>query len=201
MDFSYHVAIVGPSGVGKSTFVEAIMGGPKKNVSSSKDISLNEKVVKYEGYIYSINFLDVPGHQRFLKHGSFYCAACTAILFCYDVSDISSFDGIRDWVTTTSQDQDCRVKLLIGLKADIKERTVDLKDATRLAQKYNMSHFQVSSSTGVGVKEIIDAIAAEVSKLIPNPVNPSALLGKNIKICSRLKDNSEFQSSLCDEKT
>jgi len=121
------------------------------------------------------------------------------VVFCYDVSDSSSFDSIRDWVSMTSQDQDCRVKLLIGLKADIKERSVDPKDAERLAQKYNMSHLQVSSATGFGVKEIVDSIAGEVSELIPNPVNPSALLGKNIKICGRLKDDPKFQHSLCEE--
>mmetsp|Transcript_24932 Transcript_24932/g.40180 ORF Transcript_24932/g.40180 Transcript_24932/m.40180 type:complete len:204 (+) Transcript_24932:76-687(+) len=194
MDFSFQAALVGPAENGKAKLLDGILGDSKSPArhSSSSEVVMKEKMLKGDDHVYLVQFFNIPGKQRFLRHAPFYCAGCSAIIFCFDESVPSSFDHLKDWISTTLQDhEDSPVKLLINFKGEGRLQ-VDTKNAIALAQKYAMDFFEVDLSKGQGIKTALKSMITSVSKLIPKPMDPSNMIGKNIKICAKLFQNSKF---------
>mmetsp|Transcript_26368 Transcript_26368/g.46762 ORF Transcript_26368/g.46762 Transcript_26368/m.46762 type:complete len:218 (-) Transcript_26368:108-761(-) len=209
MDLSFQAAIVGASGIGKSLLLEAFdydgksrfraeEAGTTENHHAVKELILKEKMIRVGDHTYLIHFFDIPGATRFLRHSSFYCSGCAAVLFCYDVTDPASFDVLRDWIAVSTQDRNNRslVGVLVGLKSDSKQRAISAKEAAKLARKYTMKYREASGLTGAGVKELLEFVTSEVASLVPKPVDPLKLSGMQIKICKKMLDDPNFKASL-----
>lgn len=103
---------------------------------------------------------DTAGQEKFHSlTGSFYRGA-QLVLFCFDVTDVTSFEKIQYWfhdlVSSPSLSHPNIVKLLIGTKLDM-PRVVKRQDAIDLAAANDcVCYLETSSKTGSGVKECFE---------------------------------------------
>ena len=84
----------------------------------------------------------------------------------YDVTNESSLNSMeKKWINVVSEvvKYDCP-KFLIGTKIDLK-RSVNEEEGKKLADKYKMDYFEVSSKSGKNVNETMESI---IKKLL-NP--------------------------------
>ncbi len=113
----------------------------------------------------NLGIWDTAGQERFDSLSSFYCRGARAAIVCYDLTDISSFDALKDkWIRKVLDEAEpgCHV-CIVGTKRDLIDenlasRAVQKADVDALAQKHNADSFEASARSGVGVEDIFRTI-------------------------------------------
>mmetsp|Transcript_19641 Transcript_19641/g.27411 ORF Transcript_19641/g.27411 Transcript_19641/m.27411 type:complete len:205 (-) Transcript_19641:123-737(-) len=202
MDFSFQAALIGHATEAKSKLFKIIVGESKAGSSSTSEVTLKERMLKHGDRVYMAQFINIPGHPRFLRHAAFYCAGCSALIYSYDSSILGSLHDLRDWISTTLQDHgEDTVKLLVDLQSKNEGKdTARSAEATKFAAKYDMRFLRVNVETGHGVTKLLDEMVAAVAQTIPTPINPSKMIGGNVKICSKLLEDPTFKSAIAGDK-
>ena len=113
-----------------------------------------------------VSLFDLSGNERYGEIGFDPKRKIDAIIFMYDVTNESSLNSMeKKWINVVSEvvKYDCP-KFLIGTKIDLK-RSVNEEEGKKLADKYKMDYFEVSSKSGEEVNETMESI---IKKLL-NP--------------------------------
>jgi Ras-related protein Rab-18 len=119
--FRFKIALVGDSGVGKSTFLDAISQTLGSVVENEESSELHIKTTFYidDAYQYKIVYFDMPGKERHHKYVHKYVNGSTAIIYLFDVSKRPTFERIEQWITECERACEIPIKILVGNKIDI----------------------------------------------------------------------------------
>lgn len=118
-------------------------------------------------------------------------------MFCFDVADANSLESLRDWISLASQDHEKDItKALVSTNCDAKDRKVAVKDAEKLARKYDMKLFKTDVSSGKGVRTLFQSVVGAVAEAVEARGVEPASMPKQVKICAKLLENEEFKESL-----
>lgn len=90
-----------------------------------------------------------------------YFRGAQGIVLVYDVTDPSSFDNIRNWMSNLQQNASPDVqKILVGNKCDMADRRViSTQRGQDLANEYGISFFETSAKSSSNVNECFMALA------------------------------------------
>jgi Ras-related protein Rab-37 len=104
---------------------------------------------------------DTAGQERFRSVTHAYYRDAHALLLLYDVTNKTSFDNIRAWLSEIREyAQDDVVIMLLGNKADCgSDRAVRREDGERLAREYNVAFMETSAKSGQNVELAFLAVA------------------------------------------
>ncbi|ERE69148.1 ras-related protein Rab-37-like protein [Cricetulus griseus] len=107
---------------------------------------------------------DTAGQERFRSVTHAYYRDAQALLLLYDITNKSSFDNIRAWLTEIHEyAQRDVVVMLLGNKADVSsERVIRSEDGETLAREYGVPFMETSAKTGMNVELAFLAIAKEL---------------------------------------
>mmetsp|Transcript_420 Transcript_420/g.1153 ORF Transcript_420/g.1153 Transcript_420/m.1153 type:complete len:170 (+) Transcript_420:761-1270(+) len=108
---------------------------------------------------------DTAGQERFRTITNAYYRGAMGILLVYDVTDESSFNNIRNWISNIQQNASESVnKILIGNKCDMDEskRVVSFARGKALADEFGLSFFETSAKNNVQVDDSFTTLAREV---------------------------------------
>lgn len=104
---------------------------------------------------------DTAGQERFRKSMvEHYYRSVHSIIFVYDVTNLSSFESIPEWIDECSRHSVGPLvpRILVGNKCDLRDnREVPTSYAQRLADGYNFPLFETSAKDP-SEKEHVDAI-------------------------------------------
>ena len=106
-----------------------------------------------------VSLFDLSGNERYGEIGFDPKRKIDAIIFMYDVTNESSLNSMeKKWINVVSEvvKYDCP-KFLIGTKIDLK-RSVNEEEGKKLADKYKMDYFEVSSKSGETVNKTMESI-------------------------------------------
>ncbi|XP_060058687.1 ras-related protein Rab-37 isoform X2 [Erinaceus europaeus] len=159
-DLTGKVMLLGDSGVGKTCFLIQFKDGA---FLSGTFIATN-KVVTVDGMRVKLQIWDTAGQERFRSVTHAYYRDAQALLLLYDITNKSSFDNIRAWLTEIHEyaQQDV-VIMLLGNKADVSsERVIRSEDGETLAREYGVPFMETSAKTGMNVELAFLAIAKEL---------------------------------------
>lgn len=119
--FRFKIALVGDSGVGKSTFLDAISQTLGSVVENEESSELHIKTTFYidDAYQYKIVYFDMPGKERHHKYVHKYVNGSTAIIYLFDVTKRPTFERIEQWITECERACEIPIKILVGNKIDI----------------------------------------------------------------------------------
>nr|XP_017499156.1 ras-related protein Rab-37 isoform X1 [Manis javanica] len=122
------------------------------------------KVVTVDGVRVKLQIWDTAGQERFRSVTHAYYRDAQALLLLYDITNKSSFDNIRAWLTEIHEyAQRDVVIMLLGNKADVSsERVIRLEDGETLAREYGVPFMETSAKTGMNVELAFLAIAKEL---------------------------------------
>ena len=162
-----NIYIVGNKYVGKSSFAQRYLKDTfKKNYLSTIGVNCLIKYIKVGNQNCSVRLYDFSGSERYSDIYIYLKKKIDAIIFMYDVTNESSLNSMeKKWINVVSEvvKYDCP-KFLIGTKIDLK-RSVNEEEGKKLADKYKMDYFEVSSKSGEEVNETMESI---IKKLL-NP--------------------------------
>lgn len=155
-DFNEHVLhktiLLGDSGVGKTSLLVQFDQGKFIPGSFSATVGIG------------FTIWDTAGQERFRSVTHAYYRDAQALLLLYDITNKSSFDNIRAWLTEIHEyAQRDVVIMLLGNKADVSsERVIRSEDGETLAREYGVPFMETSAKTGMNVELAFLAIAKEL---------------------------------------
>jgi len=164
------VCFLGESGVGKTCLVFRYIQDTFSNQESSIGASFYAKMHQISDSQYiKVNVWDTAGQERFHSLSPIYIRGSAIVFVVYDITNIVSFKGAKDWFTRSRElfDSDA-VLVLLGAKSDMAEqRAVTKQDGESYAHQNGLIFMECSSKTGDNVQMAFDtAIRAAVNKSI-----------------------------------
>ncbi|XP_064871543.1 ras-related protein Rab-26-like [Oncorhynchus nerka] len=167
--------LVGDSGVGKTCLLVRFKDGAflAGSFISTVGIDFRNKVINIDRLKVKLQIWDTAGQERFRSVTHAYYRDANALLLLYDVTNRTSFDNIKAWLTEIHDyaQQDV-VLMLLGNKADAtQQRVVKREDGERLAKEFGVPYMETSAKSGLNVELSFTAVAKELkhrSKKEPN---------------------------------
>ncbi|XP_034182389.1 ras-related protein Rab-37 isoform X1 [Osmia lignaria lignaria] len=163
---THKTILLGDSGVGKTSLL--VQFDTKKfqpgNFAATVGIGFTNKVVVVDDTSIKLQIWDTAGQERFRSVTHAYYRDAHALLLLYDVTNKTSYDNIRAWLSEIREhaNEDV-VIMLLGNKSDCgTERVVKREDGERLAQEYKVPFMETSAKTGLNVELAFLAVAREL---------------------------------------
>ncbi|XP_053987522.1 ras-related protein Rab-37-like isoform X2 [Hylaeus anthracinus] len=162
----FKVMLLGDSGVGKTCLLTRFRDGRflSGNYITTVGIDFRNKVVVVDDTSVKLQIWDTAGQERFRSVTHAYYRDAHALLLLYDVTNKTSYDNIRAWLSEIREhaNEDV-VIMLLGNKSDCgQERIVKKEDGERLAQEYKVPFMETSAKTGLNVELAFLAVAREL---------------------------------------
>ncbi|XP_070171735.1 ras-related protein Rab-37 isoform X2 [Polyergus mexicanus] len=162
----FTVMLLGDSGVGKTCLLTRFRDGRflSGNYITTVGIDFRNKVVTVDDTPIKLQIWDTAGQERFRSVTHAYYRDAHALLLLYDVTNKTSYDNIRAWLSEIREhaNEDV-VIMLLGNKSDCgTERIVKREDGERLAQEYKVPFMETSAKTGLNVELAFLAVAREL---------------------------------------
>ncbi|XP_071577556.1 ras-related protein Rab-37 isoform X2 [Temnothorax nylanderi] len=165
-DLLFKVMLLGDSGVGKTCLLTRFRDGRflAGNYITTVGIDFRNKVVTVDDTPIKLQIWDTAGQERFRSVTHAYYRDAHALLLLYDVTNKTSYDNIRAWLSEIREHaSEDVVIMLLGNKSDCgTERAVKREDGERLAQEYKVPFMETSAKTGLNVELAFLAVAREL---------------------------------------
>uniref|UniRef100_A0A8C5R2T4 small monomeric GTPase n=1 Tax=Leptobrachium leishanense TaxID=445787 RepID=A0A8C5R2T4_9ANUR len=157
------VMLLGDSGVGKTCFLiqfkdRAFLSG---TFLATVGIDFRNKVVRVDGVNVKLQIWDTAGQERFRSVTHAYYREAQALLLLYDITNRTSFDNVRAWLTEVYENAHKDVVImLLGNKSDVTgSRVIRKEDGESLAKEYGVPFMETSAKTGMNVELAFVAVA------------------------------------------
>lgn len=165
-NFTHKTILLGDSGVGKTSLLVQFDTGRFQpgNFAATVGIGFTNKVVTVDDTPIKLQIWDTAGQERFRSVTHAYYRDAHALLLLYDVTNKTSYDNIRAWLSEIREhaNEDV-VIMLLGNKSDCgTERIVKREDGERLAQEYKVPFMETSAKTGLNVELAFLAVARDL---------------------------------------
>jgi GTP-binding protein len=172
------VGLVGFPNAGKSTFISTVSAARPK-IADYPFTTLEPHLGVVDlGDFRTFVIADIPGliegahtgaglGDRFLRH----IERTKLLLHLVDVSSVSGREAVNDYETVNrelasyNQDLATRPQFVIATKIDALDEPERLESLKQRAIADNKPFFAISSATGEGVREVVNAIAAKLDEL------------------------------------
>ncbi len=172
------VGLVGFPNAGKSTFISTVSAArPKIADYPFTTLEPNLGVVDL-GDFRTFVIADIPGliegahtgaglGDRFLRH----IERTKLLLHLVDVSSVSGRDGVSDYETVNcelasyNEELATRPQFVVATKIDALDEPERLESLKQKASEDQKPFFAISSATGNGVRELVNAMAAKLEEL------------------------------------
>ena len=163
----FNICLLGESQVGKTCMTSVFIGQPFDEYSLTT-LGLENVVSKtrIDGEEYTFKIFDTAGQERYKSIAQSTIQLSDGFLIVFDVSMKSTFERVIDWINFIDDRVNIneKVLILVGNKIDKEEREVSDEEAINFAKKKKMKYFETSAKTGVGIKEVFNALYQDVYK-------------------------------------
>uniref|UniRef100_A0A915PF42 Ras-related protein Rab-33 n=1 Tax=Setaria digitata TaxID=48799 RepID=A0A915PF42_9BILA len=148
----FKVIILGDAGVGKTCLSFRFCNGRfPAQTEATIGVDFRERSVAIDGELLRVQLWDTAGQERYRQSiVSHYYRNVNAVVFVYDVSNLSSFHSLNDWISecrkhSVSSTNDTP-HILIGNKCDLaQENKVKTDVAQMFADRNDMALFETSA--------------------------------------------------------
>mmetsp|Transcript_3838 Transcript_3838/g.5445 ORF Transcript_3838/g.5445 Transcript_3838/m.5445 type:complete len:207 (+) Transcript_3838:50-670(+) len=176
-DYLFKLLLIGDSGVGKSCLLLRFADQTyTPNYISTIGVDFKIRTIDLDGKTIKLQIWDTAGQERFRTITSSYYRGAHGIIVVYDVTDIDSFNNVKQWLYEIDRYACENVnKLLVGNKCDMENKAVDYATAKQYADQLEIPFLETSAKTGDQVENAFMKMAAEIK----NRVASQPSVGKN----------------------
>jgi Ras-related protein Rab-33B len=148
----FKIIVIGDSNVGKTCLTFRFCGGKFLQRSEATiGVDFRERAVQIDDEVVKLQIWDTAGQERFRKSMiAHYYRNVHAVLFVYDVTNVSSFENLTYWIDEFNRN--CQSshkqipKILVGNKCDLNELVrVNTNVAQTFADMHQMPLFETSA--------------------------------------------------------
>ena len=187
----FKILLIGDLGVGKSCVIlRYVEGDFPGNIMSSIGVDFKTKQIELDDHSIKMQIWDTAGHEKFRTITTSYYKSAQAIIILYDITQKSSFDHIRNWITEIDKfGKQGVLKVIVGNKLDLENnRKISKEDAENLALKYGSKLWEVSAKDNTNIEEMfVDTIKTLLEKN-SKIISESSSMGNNIKLNKNIKN-------------
>lgn len=167
-DFRFKVLMLGEKQVGKTTLTYRYMTGLfVKDLKGTIGVDLINKEIEFNSHKVSLQIWDFAGEKRFRRLLPSYCLGANGAFLLYDITNLSTFECLLDWISIVRSKTNNIPFILIGTKSDLENhREVSSKMGQKAKKDNALTHFlELSSKTGKHVQEAFELM---VKRLFEN---------------------------------
>jgi len=175
-DFLFKLLLIGDSGVGKSCLLLRFADDTyTESYISTIGVDFKIRTVELDGKTIKLQIWDTAGQERFRTITSSYYRGAHGIIIVYDITDVESFNNVRQWLFEIDRFASEHVnKLLVGNKSDLEnKRAVTTASAKEFAEGLDIPFLETSAKNSTNVEEAFLTMAAQIKlRMGTAPVNP-----------------------------
>ncbi|KAF8404299.1 hypothetical protein HHK36_009182 [Tetracentron sinense] len=125
-DYLFKLLIIGDSSVGKSCLLLRFADDSYvDSYISTIGVDFKIRTVELDGKTIKLQIWDTAGQERFRTITSSYYRGAHGIIIVYDVTEMESFNNVKQWLNEIDRyANDSVCKLLVGNKCDLVENKV-----------------------------------------------------------------------------
>ena len=134
---------------------------------SSIGVDFKTKQIEVDDRLIKMQIWDTAGHEKFRTITTSYYKSAHAIIILYDITQKTSFDHIRNWLTEIDKfGKQGVLKVIVGNKLDMENnRKITKEAAENLALKYGLKLWEVSAKDNTNIEEMfLDTIKSLLEK-------------------------------------
>ena len=165
-DFLIKIALLGDSSVGKTNLVLRYTENTfSLNVAQTVGYDYKSKtiILKKLNKKAKLQIWDTAGQERFMALSKTVYQKVDGIILVYDISSLSSFQNLLNWIKTIKEINDDLPIMIIGNKIDKEdERIITFEDGKQFADENKMNFFETSALKGYNVNEAFKSFVYEV---------------------------------------
>lgn len=168
VSFGFKVVVVGNSGVGKSSAIEALTTGRYSGKQEPSIVShFVEKPFKISDsseYI-SLMIWDTPGRPN-LRHIARYTLQNASIcVVVYSIDNKESFESIPQWIDDIKKASGIIPFIIVENKVDLlNEAKITPEESKRMAEQFESPLFRVSVKENLNLKNMFSYLASKLQK-------------------------------------
>lgn len=174
-DYLFKLLLIGDSGVGKSCLLLRFADDTyTESYISTIGVDFKIRTVELDGKTIKLQIWDTAGQERFRTITSSYYRGAHGIIVVYDVTDIESFNNVKQWLHEIDRYASENVnKLLVGNKADLtSKRAVTFDQGKEFADSLSIEFLETSAKNATNVEKAFMTMAAQIkSRMKAQPTN------------------------------
>ena len=165
-DIIFKILMLGDSEVGKSCFLMRYSDNVfVENYITTIGLDYKLKTIKLDsGKVIKAQLWDTAGQDKYRTIAKNYYKGSHGILLLYDITKISSFENIREWIQDIRQEVSPKsIIFLIGNKIDLTDqRKISKEQGEELAEEFKIPFFEASAKSGENVDEVFKALYEKI---------------------------------------
>jgi small GTP-binding protein len=173
-NYAFKIALVGDSGVGKTSIIKRYEYPDEKIIKTDTTIGLDITLRQYDnigGDTVKLMIYDTAGQERFKSLMPSYFRGCAGIVLVYDVTNINSFRSLSYWLDEIQKNCNPGVFiLLVGNKCDILHRIINMNYAHDYASEHGLVYLESSAKDNIGVTRIFTMMVNFIYNKITRPM-------------------------------
>ncbi|OEL32215.1 GTP-binding protein YPTM1, partial [Dichanthelium oligosanthes] len=166
-DYLFKLLLIGDSSVGKSCFLLRFADDSYvDSYISTIGVDFKIHTIEMDGKTIKLQIWDTAGQERFRTITSSYYRGAHGIIIVYDITDMESFNNVKQWLSEIDRyANDSVCKLLVGNKCDLAEsRAVETAVAQAYADEIGIPFLETSAKESINVEEAFLAMTAAIKK-------------------------------------
>ena len=164
-DYLFKLLLIGDSGVGKSCLLLRFADDTyTESYISTIGVDFKIRTIELDGKTIKLQIWDTAGQERFRTITSSYYRGAHGIIVVYDVTDLESFNNVKQWLHEIDRYASENVnKLLVGNKCDLEtRRAVSTDQAREFADSLGIEFLETSAKTATNVEKAFMTMAAQI---------------------------------------
>ena len=123
---------------------------------SSIGVDFKTKQIEIEDRLIKLQIWDTAGHEKFRTITTSYYKSAHAIIILYDITDLSSFEHIKNWMVEVDKFAKQGVlRVIAGNKKDMEDkRQVTTEMAESFAEKNGIKFLEVSAKDNTNIEKL-----------------------------------------------
>jgi Ras-related protein Rab-1A len=146
-----------------------------------------------DGKTIKLQIWDTAGPERFRTITSSYYRGAHGIIVVYDVTDLESYNNVKQWLHEIDRYACENVnKLLVGNKSDLQgKRAVETKDASEFADSLGIEFLETSAKNATNVEKAFMMMAAQIkTRMASTPAQVAGgRQGGGVQMGQKVHDN------------
>jgi len=193
---TFKVVLLGEGCVGKTSLVVRYVNNAfNDNHLTTIQASFLTKRLNINGEKVMLSIWDTAGQERFHALGPIYYRESHGALLVYDITDIDSFQKVKNWVKELRKILGTDIVLaIVGNKFDLeKNRVVSLESAEMYAASVGAKHYHTSAKLNKGLEELFVDLTKRMLEKVGTGSTTQLVQTRGLKVATEDDPHTEAQ--------
>jgi len=175
-DLLFKLLLIGDSGVGKSCLLLRFADDAWSDTYiSTIGVDFKIRTLDIDGKVVKLQIWDTAGQERFRTITSSYYRGSNGIVVVYDITDMTSFNNVKQWMTEIrNYAREDVSRFIVGNKSDLSaQRAVPTDTGLSFAQSQGVPFLETSAKNSDNVTRLFTEMTKEIMARQPNTPTPT----------------------------